>query len=313
MDLTDRVSHRLKLRDLRLLQAVVQWGSMARAATHLNLTQPAVSKAIAELEHMLGVRLLDRSRQGVEPTPYGHALLKRGTAIFDEVRQSVKDIEFLIDPTAGEVRVGSPAPVMAGLLPTIIERFSRQFPRVVVYVTQANIGTLQFRELRERSIDLLLGRIPSPLPKDLEAEILCDEQLNVVAGAQSRWARRRTVALRDLINEPWTLPPFDSFIGSLVVEAFHASGLDVPRPTVVSLPVDTHCALIASGRFVGVLPGSLLRLSGKRLSLKALPIELPIEPRPLGVITLRNRTLNPVASLFIDSARTLTRPSAKGK
>src|SRR5918999_6602909 len=95
MALIDRVAHRLKLRDLRLLDAVVQWKSMAKAAAHLNLTQPAVSKAISELEHTLGVRLVDRSRQGVEPTAHGQALIKRGIVIFDELRQGVSEFESL--------------------------------------------------------------------------------------------------------------------------------------------------------------------------------------------------------------------------
>src|SRR5262249_15126367 len=100
MTTIDRVAHRLKLRDLRLLDAVVRSKSMARAASQLDLTQPAVSKAISELEHMLGVRLLDRSRQGIEPTPHGRALLRRGTAIFDELRQGVSELAVLSAPTA---------------------------------------------------------------------------------------------------------------------------------------------------------------------------------------------------------------------
>ena len=119
MALIDRVAHRLKLRDLRLLQAVVQWQSMAKAAAHLNLTQPAVSKAISELEYTLGVRLLDRSRQGIEPTAHGRALIKRGIAIFDELRQGVSEIEYLSDPTAGEVRVAASIVMAAGILPSL--------------------------------------------------------------------------------------------------------------------------------------------------------------------------------------------------
>ena len=99
MQREDRIGRRLKLRDVNVLLAVVQCGSMARAAERLAVSQPpVVSKAIADLEHTLGVRLLDRSRQGVEPTSYGQALLKRGLAAFDELRQGVKDIEFLADP-----------------------------------------------------------------------------------------------------------------------------------------------------------------------------------------------------------------------
>lgn len=129
MNTIDRVAHRLKLRDLRLLDAVVRSKSMARAAAQLNLTQPAVSKAVSELEHMLGVRLLDRSRQGIEPTPHGRALLRRGAAIFDELRQGVSELEFLSDPTAGEVRVATSEPIAAGLLPIVIGRLSQRYPR----------------------------------------------------------------------------------------------------------------------------------------------------------------------------------------
>jgi DNA-binding transcriptional LysR family regulator len=101
MDLDDRASRRVKLRDLRLLLAASQWGSMAKAATRLNVSQPAISKAVADLEDTLGVRLLDRTARGVEPTAYGQTLLKRGVAIFDELQQGVKDIAFLADPSAG--------------------------------------------------------------------------------------------------------------------------------------------------------------------------------------------------------------------
>src|SRR5580658_6116927 len=128
MDLTDRVAQRLKLRDLRLLDVVVRSKSMVRAAAQLNLSQPAVSKAISEMEQMLGVRLLDRSRQGIEPTSYGRALLKSGVAIFDDLRQGVREIEFLSDPTSGDVRIAATEPIAAGVLPAIVDGLSRDYP-----------------------------------------------------------------------------------------------------------------------------------------------------------------------------------------
>src|SRR5215213_6657476 len=109
MQLSDRIGRRMKLQDLHVLMTVVQAGSMGKAAQRLNITQPAISRSIAELEHAFGVRLLDRHRQGVEPTEYGRALLDCGAAVFDDLRQGVKNIEFLADPTAGEVRIGSSA------------------------------------------------------------------------------------------------------------------------------------------------------------------------------------------------------------
>ena len=110
MQWDERIGRRLKLRDVNILLAVVQWGGMAKAARRLAVSQPVVSKAIADLEQALGVRLLDRDRHGVEPTPYGRALLDHGLAAFDELKQAVKKIESLADPTVGEVRVGGTPP-----------------------------------------------------------------------------------------------------------------------------------------------------------------------------------------------------------
>ena len=107
MEWSDRVGRRIRLRDLHILLAVVQCRSMAKAAEHLAISRPVISRAINDLEHVLGVRLLERDRHGAEPTIYGAALLKRGTAVFEELREGVKDIEFLTDPAAGEVRIGS--------------------------------------------------------------------------------------------------------------------------------------------------------------------------------------------------------------
>jgi DNA-binding transcriptional LysR family regulator len=290
---------------------VLRAGSMGKAAAQLAVSQPAISKAIADLEHTTGVRLLDRTAQGVEPTRYGEALLKWGNAVFDDLRQGVKEIEFLADPTTGEVRVGSTEVMTAGLVPAVINRMSRQFPRLVFNVVQAPTIALQYRDLRERSVDLILGRIVTPTAdKDLNIEILFDDPLLVVAGIDSKWSKRRSIDAAELIDEPWGLPPYDNFVGSLVAEAFRERGLNLPRHTVTSTSIQLLTALLATGRFLAVLSGSALRLSGKRLGLKALPVDLPLRSGPVGIVTLKNRTLSPVAKLFIECAREVARPPA---
>src|SRR5580765_7452699 len=99
MPSNDRMGRRLKLQDLHVLMTVVQAGTMGKAAERLNITQPAISRSIAELEHALGVRVLDRHRRGVEPTEFGRALLDGAAAAFDDLNRAVKNIEFLADPT----------------------------------------------------------------------------------------------------------------------------------------------------------------------------------------------------------------------
>jgi len=124
----------------------------------------------------------------------------------------------------------------------------------------------------------------------------------VVAGRQSKWARSRRVRLADLSGEPWILPPTDTLHGSLTDELFRASGAEIPRAPITTLSMHLCCRLVASGRFLAILPISILRFGGRDLSLKVLPIKLPAQPRPVGIVTLKNRTLSPVAKLFIECA-----------
>jgi DNA-binding transcriptional LysR family regulator len=315
MDLEDRVSRRLKLSDLRMLLTIVQWGSMSKAAVHLNLSQSAVSKALGELEHTLGVRLLDRTPQGIEPTAYGTAILSRATAIFDEVRQGVKDIEFLANPTAGEVRVGCNEPIAAGLLAAIIERLGRQYPRIQCHMLQTpTVATLEYRELRDRRVDLMLARIKEPFSdEELHADILYQERLYIVAGKRSKWADRRKLELADLIDEAWLLPPAGTLPRSLVEEAFHARGLRVPRASVVSLSFNLYSSLLPTGRYLAAIPGTVLRYGALRSAVKVLAVEFPIHPTPIAIMTLKHRTLSPVARLFIECAREIAKPVAKSR
>ena len=301
MEWADRIGRRLKLRDLHLLMTVVQLGSMAKAAAELRVSQPAVSKGIADMEQTLGLRLLDRGRNGVEPTAYGRALVKRGLIIFDELKQGVEELGFLADPSVGSLRIGSTESIAAGMLPAIVESFWRDSPGVHLDVAQTVISTLHYRELRERSIDLLIGRIPTPFTEDdLEADVVYDDEVVVVAGRQSKWARSRTVKLADLSDEPWILPSADTMPGSLAAELFHASGVEMPHAPVTTLSMHLCRRLVESGRFVAIVPVSLLRFGGHDQALKRLPIKLPVQPRPVGIVTLKNRTLSPVARLFIE-------------
>ena len=310
MDLNDQAIRRIKLQDLRLLLAVEQWGGMAKAASRLSISQPAVSKAIAAMEQTLGVRLLDRNPQGVELTVYGRELLKCSVAVFDELRQGVKRLEFLSDPAAGELRIGSTEPLVAGLLTDVIDRLSRQYPRITFYVTQADIQALRDNELRERKVDLIIGRMPVSFADDIAIDVknLFREQLFVVAGINSKWARRRKIELSELIDEPWALPPGNSPVGTFMADAFRANGLEPPRPTVVCFSFLMQNTLIGTGNFLSMASGSALRFCAKRLSFKILPIELRIPTRPVGIVTLKNRTISPVAQLFIDCAREVAKP-----
>jgi DNA-binding transcriptional LysR family regulator len=307
--LDERILQRLKLRELRVLMTVAQCGSMGQAATKMAVSQPAVSKAISEMEHTLGVRLLERSAQGVVPTLYGEALLRWAVTVFDDLRQAIREIDFLTDPTSGEVRIGSTEAMTAGLVPAVIDRLSRQFPKLAFNVRQAPTTSLQYEDLRARNIDLILGRMMTPIESedDLNVEILFEDPLFVVAAVGSKG--RGKIDAVELLDAPWCTPSGGP-IRSRLVEAFQAKGLEMPAETVTSTSIQLFTALLATGRFLALLSGSTLQLSGKRLGLRRVPVSLPMSG-PVGIVTLKNRALTPTAQLFIKTAREVSKPLAR--
>ena len=310
MQLSDRIGRRMKLQDLHVLLTVIQAGSMGKAAQRLNSTQPAVSRSIAELEQALGVRLLDRHRQGIAPTVYGHALLDSGVAVFDELRQAVKNIEHIADPAKGEVRIGSSNALAASFVSAVIDRLSRRYSRIVFHVMAAQWHELH-HALNEREVDLLIGPRVGPFDNDqLGFETVYSDSYAVMAGARNPWARRRRIELAALLDEPWALSPPETVLGAITMDAFRKSGCPWPRTTVFSAPGDVRMGLLTTGRFLTISPTSVLRFPTRCTQVKILPVKLPVADVPTGIITLKNRTLSPVVQLFIDCAREIA--PAKG-
>jgi DNA-binding transcriptional LysR family regulator len=311
-----RYSRRLKLRDLQILFAVMHWGSMSKAAGHLGMSQPAVSEAVTNLESFLRVRLLDRTPRGIEPTVYAEALLKRGRVAFDELGQGLQDIEFLTNPTVGTVRIGCPEGLAAGFVPAIIDRLTRDHPHITVEVTTAQTGTQEFRELRERNVDCMLGRVLKPVSdEDIAVEILAEDQFFVVTGTRSPWARRRKLELKELVDECWVLTPPNNIVSSSLARAFYAHGLEPPSKGVISFSLDVRMHLLATGRFLTLMGSLALHYNARRWGLTALPVDVQVPPTPIAIFTLKNRTVSPVAHLLMGHAREVAKsvPGTKRK
>jgi DNA-binding transcriptional LysR family regulator len=302
MDWSDRIGRRIKLRDLHILMAVADTGSMAKAAARLRISHPAVSKAISEIEGTLGVRLFDRNSQGVELTAHGEVLLRCGINVFDEMQQGLRSLEHLSDPSSGEVRLGCTDIILHSLVPPIVRNFSAKFPGVQLDVRLTNPGEHQVQELRERKIDLLITRATGR-QDDFHSEVLFDEPFVFVVGAHSELARKRRLALADIIKGNWILPPYDSAPGALVAEVFRASGFSPPKPLLKTIAIQLTVSLIASGEFVGILPASVAALSGHRAALKVLRLTSGGPRISAEIVFLRKRTLSPAVQSFINCTR----------
>jgi DNA-binding transcriptional LysR family regulator len=306
MQWDDRIGRRLRLKDLHTLQTVSEAGSMAKASEHLALSQPAISKAISDMERTLGAPLLDRSSRGVELTECGRLLVERGRVIFDEVRQGVLDIEHLSDATRGEVRIGTSEPVSV-LVSQIICRLARKYPRITYRVTVSDSDTLA-RALRERTLDVLLTRwIPSLVADDLAAEVLYKAPLAVMANKSHP---RSKLKLVDLMEEQWTLSPPESFLGRMVADVFRRRRLALPSAVVSTNSNYMQLNLLASGRFVSVLPSTLLRHRANSTWLRALSVDLTDSSGPIASITMRKRRSAGAVKLFQAMSRAVSKEFA---
>jgi DNA-binding transcriptional LysR family regulator len=280
---------------------------LGKAAANLRVSQPAVSQLITDLEHAVGTKLFDRNSRGVTLTKYGRALLARGQAAFDELKQGIKEIEFLSDPTAGELKVGCQEAIAAFLSP-VVQSFYQKYPNILLDVYEEEFDRFAAR-LRDRTLDFVLQRLRNPVWTsnpffdDLNVEVLFNDQLMISTGTKSRWADRRKIDLAELADEPWILSPPDTWNFRIVTEAFRTIGMGPPRIALKTLSTHLRANMAASGKFLAPFPHSVLRFYAERFSLKPLPVTLPKRPWPVAILTLKNRTLNPAVQLFISHLR----------
>jgi DNA-binding transcriptional LysR family regulator len=307
MDPTDQLIRRLYLRDLRIFLTVIEKGNLAQAAASLAVSRPVVSKSLANLERTLGVRLLDRSPQRVAPTEFGRILIKRGVSFFDELRQSVRELKYLEDPSQGELCIGASEYMAAGLIPRIINRLSTRHPDLKFKVELGD----EMARLSKRQVEFVVMRLLSPkLDADLEAEVLFYERVFIAAGPTNKFVGLRKIVLSDLAPEPWILAPPEIVEGSPIVEAFQAIGQPLPKTTVLGLSLPLRNGLLATGRFLTIVPGSVMKFGAERTLLKTLPVALPNWHLPVAIVTMKNRTLTPLAKLFIERVRAAVKPLA---
>lgn len=307
MSSMDAIARRVTLRELRLLLAVARCGSILKAAQDIGLTQPAVSKSVADLEGVLGVRLFDRTNRGVEPTPHGRVVLLRAAGVFDELRQAVEELAFLSDSSGGELRIGGTPAMCGGLLSHAISAIESERPGVQFHVIELESEKL-VGEVRARAIDVGLARAPTlGLADDIAFDPLFDDRLFVVAGASHPLARRRSISLEEVADQRWVLPMPQSPVSQQFRSAFERLELRLPQSVVTSMSLLVRYELLATNRFVTVLHGSLLQFGNMPSHVRVLPIELSAGIL-IGLIKVKDRTVAPVAELFMERMREIVEP-----
>lgn len=301
MQWDDRIGRRLSLRDLSILSATVEAGSMAKAASLLGISQPAISKTIAAIERTMAVQIVKRSSRGIVPTEYGQALLARNHAAFQELKLGLRELVSISEAHTGDLRIAANEVALFGIVGTVIDRLYARSSGIAVTVLPAYTLAEQIRELEQGNVELVIGWLASSLPGNhFETFELFEDTLVVVAGPNNPWRRRRQIELAELIQEPWTFPPAESVSEKSVREVFEASGVELPKAVVSAPSIHIHTRLVIESDFLSLLPRSVV---GSINKMSALPVKLKGGEQSIGIITLKHRALSPIAKIFIEYAR----------
>ncbi len=308
----DLLTRRLRIRDLHMIERIATRGSMARAAEELGLSQPAISKAIADLERDLGATVFERSTRGVHLTESGEVLLRRGRVILDELRHGLDEIENIADPTTGFVRIGVSL-AQSLFISAVIQRASQHYPKIKFSVVMSDPHRL-IRLLRDRQLDLAICRAQmAEREPDLKAEILFRDRIEVVVSPSHPLARRRKLALSDLMGERWALADPDTYLGQLVRHAFQAKSLPMPQAVVTTSSMQLRFELMETGGFLTLASRSMVIHPSRYGRIKALPVAFDDDAGPMAAITLKARQLTKASGLVLEEARSVANSIAKAE
>lgn len=307
------LTSRLTIRHLRMVVAILEEGNLVGAAKRLNMTQSAVTKALQEVEALTHATLFDRTNRGVVPTIFGETLAEHARFIITQLDHAEEHLADLRDGTGGRIAIGTLLSASAELLPGAVARLRRKRPRIVVRIVEGTNDVL-VPALRSGEIDLVVGRLSEHRERqDVEQETLMDDLACVVARSGHPLAQRETLALPDLIDWDWILPPQETSLRRQVDLAFRQQDLEPPMHAVESVSLLTNRGLLVNANYLGVLPIQAARQEAASGILTILPVTLGATQRSLGITTRANGRLSPAAKGLIETLREVASELAFGR
>ena len=312
-DLIHRLPRHLKMSELRAFTAVLEHRSFSKAAAVLHLTQPALSKSIAGLEVMLGVKLFDRVANGVEPTMHGRSFAPRAQAVFEELRRAAEGLALLASGAVGSLRVGVLQMSAIPFVPVGVSRLLEQRPGVAVSLVEGKESELLER-LRERDIELAIMR-PALVQADADLRVdrLFDERACVIAARTHLLAGRANLNWSDLLQQRWVLPPADCCFYEHLRRSLDVIHMRMPKPAVEAASIQLQHSLVLHAGMLSFGMCSQTGFAAGAEFLMRLPFELPVNGTAMAALSLKSHQPSPLARQFVDHIQALVRaPTAVG-
>jgi DNA-binding transcriptional LysR family regulator len=293
----------MKLHQLTALVSASESGSLRQAAEKLRLSQPALSRSIRELEDELGVKLLERTSLGVEPTAYGKAVILRSKIVDSELRQAKDDIAHLRAATRGDLRIGATPVAAFSLLPAVLARLKKSRPQLQVSVTDG-MGSSLFQQLRQGDFDFVFGRIDDAIDlHEFSVDVLFDDSLVVVARRGHPLATTRPGQKINWADIEWILPSGDNPPRTAFERTFYARTGRAPRCTIDSNSFVTMLTIISQTDLLGIAPHQIFRVAWLQHEFTIVDLGLKFPAQPTGVIRRARSAPSAIAQYAINELR----------
>lgn len=297
------IQSRLRLRQLRLMLALQEFGSLRRAADHIGMTQPAATKMLHEAEDLLGVELFERLSRGMRPTPFGETVIYYARMVFAELSGMREELVSLESGNLGRVTVGAIPALASGLLTRTIATLKQSHPRLSMSI-QVDTSDVLVQALLQEQLDVVLGRIPAGArAEELLFDSLGEEALCVIAGARNPLVQATQLDWAKLQDQTWVLQQHPSPMRSIVNQVFHNARVDIPSSIVETTSIMTLLSLVQQTDMIGVTPVSVVEDYPGRHLLAVLPIQFGARLPPFGLITRRQRIQSSAMQAFMDAVR----------
>ncbi|MCP5283414.1 MAG: LysR family transcriptional regulator [Burkholderiaceae bacterium] len=293
----------LKLKHLQLIVALDEFRHLGRSAEFLSLTQPAVSKSLAEIERMFGLPLFVRSTRGTEPTAYGDKVARFARAVLADFDRTREDIATVASGGAGRIRVGAMVVATPGLLAPAVASLKAASPHTTVSVEEGDLSRLLPR-LRVGELDFIVGRLePGYAAPDLETEALYAEPMCVVVAPEHALASRRKPGWPDLATQPWVVPPAWASSRVKLGQMFYRHGLQPPQDIVESASFLVTLTFLRQRGCVAFVAHDVARELARENLAVTLKLPVPIELPPVGLLMLRGGLRSPAMLKLVATLR----------
>ncbi len=296
------LQRRIRLTQLRLLVAISEHGSLARAALNLHVTQPAATKTLRQLEEAVGEQLVSRSSGGSLLTPTGEILCKRARLILAELMDAEQELGLWHSGGAGHVVIGALPVAAPMLIPQALKALAVLAPRVTVEVIEGPYDSM-FRELVAGKIDMLVGRAWPGEETGVMTDVMYDSTFRLNVRAGHPLSQRKRLTLKDTTAYPWILPPPSAHTRGAIEDMLRHAGLALPTHPVETTSYLVIRSMLMDSDMIAALPTEVMDAEQKQGLIVSLPLRLDLRLPPIGIVRLSKRTPSPTVLAVIEQIK----------